>query len=119
MEDGPRRLFFCQAEDGIRDADVTGVQTCALPIFLINDRMIWRAIAGGDVSHFVGDDERSLARLVMLVAQNDHWALLHDASKPLKARRRKMVERDDGDASSPDVAKNVVQLDRRPGVLNL
>src|SRR5207245_3332628 len=25
--------FFFQAEDGIRDATVTGVQTCALPIF--------------------------------------------------------------------------------------
>src|SRR3989337_3088270 len=27
-------LFFCQAEDGIRDATVTGVQTCALPIMI-------------------------------------------------------------------------------------
>src|SRR6266498_4516604 len=27
-------FFFFQAEDGIRDADVTGVQTCALPICL-------------------------------------------------------------------------------------
>src|SRR5260370_21638184 len=26
------RLFFFQAEDGIRDSSVTGVQTCALPI---------------------------------------------------------------------------------------
>ena len=26
-------FFFFQAEDGIRDYDVTGVQTCALPIF--------------------------------------------------------------------------------------
>src|SRR3989449_9961563 len=26
-------LFFFQAEDGIRDVAVTGVQTCALPIF--------------------------------------------------------------------------------------
>jgi len=26
--------FFFQAEDGIRDRDVTGVQTCALPIYL-------------------------------------------------------------------------------------
>src|SRR6266852_7133594 len=26
-------FFFFQAEDGIRDATVTGVQTCALPIF--------------------------------------------------------------------------------------
>src|SRR5271157_3712236 len=29
-------LFFVQAEDGIRVADVTGVQTCALPICLKN-----------------------------------------------------------------------------------
>src|SRR6266702_5812116 len=27
-----RFLFFFQAEDGIRDGHVTGVQTCALPI---------------------------------------------------------------------------------------
>src|SRR5256886_16024854 len=27
------RFFFFQAEDGIRDLTVTGVQTCALPIF--------------------------------------------------------------------------------------
>ena len=26
------RFFFFQAEDGIRDTSVTGVQTCALPI---------------------------------------------------------------------------------------
>ena len=26
-------FFFFQAEDGIRDWSVTGVQTCALPIF--------------------------------------------------------------------------------------
>src|SRR2546430_4447752 len=30
---GWRLLFFFQAEDGIRDLTVTGVQTCALPIF--------------------------------------------------------------------------------------
>src|SRR5256885_7209118 len=29
-----RVFFFFQAEDGIRDYKVTGVQTCALPIFL-------------------------------------------------------------------------------------
>src|SRR5690606_41052745 len=29
---GARRCFFFQAEDGIRDFHVTGVQTCALPI---------------------------------------------------------------------------------------
>src|SRR5690606_40308774 len=28
-------LFFFQAEDGIRDFHVTGVQTCALPIYFL------------------------------------------------------------------------------------
>ena len=27
-------VFFFQAEDGIRDWSVTGVQTCALPIYI-------------------------------------------------------------------------------------
>src|SRR5205807_7084451 len=30
-------FFFFQAEDGIRDYKVTGVKTCALPIFKITD----------------------------------------------------------------------------------
>src|SRR5688572_32692173 len=29
-------FFFFQAEDGIRDLTVTGVQTCALPIYLVD-----------------------------------------------------------------------------------
>src|SRR5690606_40715485 len=31
-------FFFFQAEDGIRDFHVTGVQTCALPIFAVVKR---------------------------------------------------------------------------------
>src|SRR5256885_9585857 len=31
-------IFFFQAEDGIRDYKVTGVQTCALPIYPETDR---------------------------------------------------------------------------------
>src|SRR5699024_11843693 len=31
-------FFFFQAEDGIRYRNVTGVQTCALPIYEINDK---------------------------------------------------------------------------------
>src|SRR2546430_11336649 len=34
-------FFFFQAEDGIRDLTVTGVQTCALPIFRISDFHVW------------------------------------------------------------------------------
>src|SRR5687767_15540587 len=32
-------FFFFQAEDGIRDKLVTGVQTCALPILLVMSRL--------------------------------------------------------------------------------
>src|SRR5207245_5046011 len=32
-------FFFFQAEDGIRDATVTGVQTCALPILCERHRL--------------------------------------------------------------------------------
>src|SRR5256886_12262121 len=35
-------FFFFQAEDGIRDLTVTGVQTCALPILL--ERLLERAL---------------------------------------------------------------------------
>src|SRR5437763_2214082 len=31
-------FFFFQAEDGIRDTSVTGVQTCALPIWIFGVR---------------------------------------------------------------------------------
>src|SRR2546426_12459865 len=33
-------FFFFQAEDGIRDYKVTGVQTCALPIFIVFGRIV-------------------------------------------------------------------------------
>src|SRR2546421_12665837 len=35
-------VFFFQAEDGIRDLIVTGVQTCALPIFGATFRFLGR-----------------------------------------------------------------------------
>src|SRR5437667_4631560 len=40
--------FFFQAEDGIRDRDVTGVQTCALPISPVAQRL-QEVIAVGNV----------------------------------------------------------------------
>src|SRR5437879_13481088 len=38
-------FFFFQAEDGIRDTSVTGVQTCALPIFSCAARLASRSSA--------------------------------------------------------------------------
>ena len=37
-------IFFLQAEDGIRDWSVTGVQTCALPIYIKTKRKFTRTI---------------------------------------------------------------------------
>src|SRR5207249_5301229 len=68
-------FFFFQAEDGIRDRNVTGVQTCALPILVDG----WRPDRAGrlKLSSFAGalvePDENFLrtrrqARLVVFVA---------------------------------------------------
>ena len=37
-------FFFFQAEDGIRGYDVTGVQTCALPIYQVETRVLKQAV---------------------------------------------------------------------------
>src|SRR5207253_5927782 len=71
---GPRRgpvpaAFFFQAEDGIRDGHVTGVQTCALPISLRHagrgraqrlyhaTDLVRRAVEGGGADLRVGRSE--------------------------------------------------------------
>src|SRR2546429_2613406 len=59
-----RFVFFFQAEDGIRDVAVTGVQTCALPIWVIRvfpDGALEPADALGD--HLAAHQDR--ANLVM------------------------------------------------------
>src|SRR5690625_7524501 len=42
-------IFFLQAEDGIRDGHVTGVQTCALPIFAERYRAQSQRVRGAGV----------------------------------------------------------------------
>src|SRR2546429_104501 len=44
-------FFFFQAEDGIRDVAVTGVQTCALPIFPL--RSVQRRLSQRGVKDFL------------------------------------------------------------------
>src|SRR5256885_11292144 len=65
-------FFFFQAEDGIRDYKVTGVQTCALPIFRDPASPERRAAdpdgvlglaAAADVDHRLLRHERPLPRL--------------------------------------------------------
>src|SRR3970282_1214152 len=63
-------FFFFQAEDGIRDRDVTGVQTCALPI---SPRPFTPARKLGDD---VPEDEKS-ARLEELFALTEEQRRAH------------------------------------------
>src|SRR6202789_1803205 len=44
------RVFFFQAEDGIRDAVVTGVQTCALPISVYSLGVMVRSTSQAELS---------------------------------------------------------------------
>src|SRR5690606_40290806 len=54
-------FFFFQAEDGIRDFHVTGVQTCALPISR-RAPCPCRRPGGGSTGPFAGSPRRSAAR---------------------------------------------------------
>src|SRR5690554_7782360 len=56
-------FFFFQAEDGIRDADVTGVQTCALPISSSFDELRMRAFC---VSRDYALRPRIISRAMMI-----------------------------------------------------
>src|SRR2546428_8314730 len=68
-----RRRFFFQAEDGIRDLIVTGVQTCALPISPLGPRparalvLSGRVVAQGEFRSTTASDSvlaRNLAQLL-------------------------------------------------------
>src|SRR5258708_11548558 len=55
-------IFFFQAEDGIRDDLVTGVQTCALPISTCATNIV-AAIRGGQQSLFAFEGRGTLGSL--------------------------------------------------------
>src|SRR2546430_7755981 len=54
-------FFFFQAEDGIRDLTVTGVQTCALPIW---PRLIERRVDGKMLAEIAAEHRRGRRLLV-------------------------------------------------------
>src|SRR5688572_32251073 len=64
-------FFFFQAEDGIRDLTVTGVQTCALPISLQRD----------------GERGTARARIELAGAREEHAVLRHRIDDERKAER--------------------------------
>src|SRR4030066_1183181 len=89
-------FVFFQAEDGIRDSSVTGVQTCALPIFhLLQDLdciVLNGAVPRFLVAHFAG-----AARLYHIVSERDQL----DIDAGLPERFRALFDHHLGVAVSP------------------
>src|SRR5260221_7770079 len=63
-----RVFFFFQAEDGIRDHCVTGVQTCALPILFARNG---EALQKSYLQSFPVPSEQELGKLTDQVAKNN------------------------------------------------
>src|SRR5205823_6812136 len=83
--------FFFQAEDGIRDKLVTGVQTCALPILQIADEPGPRFLRTGDLG-FIDDGQLfvtgRLKDLIILDGRNYYPQDLELAAEQRSEERR-------------------------------
>src|SRR6266568_6816995 len=68
-------FFFFQAEDGIRDGTVTGVQTCALPIWFASVTVTFGSEPGADVKLLVGNSadrsKQNLDSMTTVATRND------------------------------------------------
>src|SRR6266704_849850 len=102
-------FFFFQAEDGIRDRNVTGVQTCALPISTASCRLrqlvgqygrkeLWVHVSLREVACFEHSRDRfnqllGLAAAPRLLAQLLEQAVQH-VREPAAGLKRLQAERD-------------------------
>src|SRR2546421_5889877 len=85
-------FFFFQAEDGIRDLIVTGVQTCALPIYAQDGlfTLIERGLSGGAPLERIG----LIGAISRALAADDQWNVVRDvAARPEKIGRASCRER--------------------------
>src|SRR5688500_19635882 len=84
--------FFFQAEDGIRDYKVTGVQTCALPISIpLGD------VHPGQNYSFSGERGVSIGGLALFRANNpDGWELWKTDGTPAGTQVVKRIDRKSG-----------------------
>src|SRR5690606_39705192 len=81
--------FFFQAEDGIRDFHVTGVQTCALPILATMLGTVDRTRVGALLSALsAGDGKALLDEIATLAEFSPDWAGVLDAMAERSEERR-------------------------------
>src|SRR2546426_5441036 len=69
-------FFFFQAEDGIRDYKVTGVQTCALPICMDDIRDEVKKWHPKEVERVTGVPESQVKRVAHMLATNKPGTLV-------------------------------------------
>src|SRR5437867_10743790 len=84
-------LFFFQAEDGIRDRTVTGVQTCALPIFTAISHLYALVEALRRVpllDHLVSGEQRATA--LMAFVTMFPTTLILGAAFPIRSEERRV-----------------------------
>src|SRR5437867_9096595 len=98
-------FFFFQAEDGIRDRTVTGVQTCALPIFFPDQEIVVHSVVGKNAGALEGADQAEIGDLMRLQSVQ-RGALIGDApgaglqEKIGRASCRERVESSGGEGGS-------------------
>src|SRR2546430_9409626 len=90
LDDGDCYLFFFQAEDGIRDLTVTGVQTCALPISM-NLTMVRQIAESAAVCDLVRARKRSPKKLWLSFDEWNVWYRARSGDATNGHRDRKSV----------------------------
>src|SRR5207253_8446131 len=78
-------FFFFQAEDGIRDGHVTGVQTCALPIYLMS-----QGENSSEVRNYIREKIRAGKFLIKSLHQRQQTIL--NIAKEIVQRQREFLE---------------------------
>src|SRR5690606_40412054 len=78
-------FFFFQAEDGIRDFHVTGVQTCALPIFDPFPREAFDLVSAQYASLPRTPDQRAVHSLLDAVAPGGAVVVVSHDLAPMRA----------------------------------
>src|SRR2546429_2864422 len=91
MQDGDdgQIFFFFQAEDGIRDVAVTGVQTCALPISTHESWLFRsnRSSAMGSTKPMIDSSEIATTHVLRALAYPiATWCTPHDGSRSEERR---------------------------------
>src|SRR2546425_7243047 len=80
-------FFFFQAEDGIRDKLVTGVQTCALPILLMGDLVLLETEVGPVLGKLQDGGIEQTALHNHLLHESPHLMYMHIGGHGTPAKR--------------------------------